>query len=529
MIGRFCIWPLLRALKCGAAGAKPIFRDTFAQIRPAVFWTPALVLILALGASLVDFDGFLAAATAANGWILDHFGWLFSVATFAAVVLIAFLFASPLGAARIGGEGAKPILSSWSWFAITLCTTIAIGILFWGTTEPIFHVTAPPAFTGFGPGSDEARRFALSALFLHWTVTPYALYTVPALAFALAFHTLGRQYSVGAAIYPGAGEPPRMFCDAVDALALFALVAGVAAALGAGVLSLTGGLKAALGVPDSPALRLALVAAIVGAFVASSASGLHRGIRFLSDINAKAFFALAAFIFLVGPTGEVLARGAAALADYVAGFVPASLNLDGRAGDPWTQSWTVFSFAQWLAWAPVTALFLGRIAVGYTVRAFILVNLVLPALFGMVWMTIFGAGAIEIDSRTGALSAALETGGPEAVVYAMFAALPFAPVVQALFVALVFISFVTAMDSTTHSVAEVCLKRAAPGGEHGPAGLRIKIFWGVLIGLISWTMTATTGVAGVRMLSNLGGLPGAFVLIGAGVVLVRLSAGARLR
>ncbi|MEQ8748811.1 MAG: BCCT family transporter, partial [Amphiplicatus sp.] len=134
-----------------------------------MFWTPALVLILALGASLVDFDGFLAAATAANGWILDHFGWLFSVATFAAVVLIAFVFASPLGAARIGGEGAKPILSSWSWFAVTLCTTIAIGILFWGTTEPIFHVTAPPAFTGFGPGSDEARRFALSALFLHWT------------------------------------------------------------------------------------------------------------------------------------------------------------------------------------------------------------------------------------------------------------------------------------------------------------------------------------------------------------------------
>ncbi|MEQ8935952.1 MAG: BCCT family transporter [Amphiplicatus sp.] len=495
-----------------------------------MFWTPALVLTLALAASLIDFGNFLAAATAANGWILDHFGWRFSIATFAAVVLVALVFVSPLGAARIGGAAAKPILSSWSWFAITLCTTIAIGILFWGTTEPIFHVTEPPAFTGFEAGSNEARRFALSALFLHWTVTPYALYTVPALAFALAFHNLGRQYSVGAAIYPGLNsEPPRAFCDAVDALALFALVAGVAAALGAGVLSLTGGLKAALGVEDSPALRLALVAAIVGAFVASSASGLQRGIRFLSDINAKAFFALAAFIFIVGPTSEVLARGAAGLIDYVVGLIPASLNLDGRAGDAWTQSWTVFSFAQWLAWAPVTALFLGRIAVGYTVRAFILVNLVLPALFGMLWMTIFGASAIEIDAGTGALSAALESGGPEAVVYAMFAALPFAHLVQALFVALVFISFVTAMDSTTHSVAEVCLKRAAPGGEHGPAGLRSKRFWGVLIGLISWTMTATTGVAGVRMLSNLGGLPGAFVLIGAGVVLIRLMMSARLR
>ncbi|MEE2690409.1 MAG: BCCT family transporter [Pseudomonadota bacterium] len=488
-----------------------------------MFWAPAVVLVLALTASLFDFDDFLAAATAANEWILAHFDWLFSVATFAAVALVALIFVSPLGAVRIGGKAATPILAPWSWFSITLCTTIAIGILFWGTTEPIFHVIAPPAFAGVEAGSDEARRFALSALYLHWTVTPYALYTVPALAFALAFHNLGRPYSVGSATYPHTDRnPPQFFCDAIDAFSLFALVAGVAAALGAGVLSLTGGLKAAFGVDDSPALRLVLVGMIVGAFVASSASGLHRGIRVLSDINAKAFFALAAFIFTVGPTGEMLARGGQAFIDYVAGFVPASLNLDGRAGDPWTRSWTVFSFAQWLAWAPITALFLGRIAVGYSVRAFILVNLMLPALFGMIWMTVFGASAIEIDSRTGALSAALKAGGPEAVVYAMFAALPLAGIVQAVFVGLVFISFVTAMDSTTHSVAEVCLKRAAPGGEHGPLGLRIKIFWGVLIGLISWTMTATTGVAGVRMLSNLGGLPGVLILIGSGGFLARL-------
>ncbi|GAB4517279.1 MAG: hypothetical protein Kow00133_01580 [Amphiplicatus sp.] len=214
--------------------------------------------------------------------------------------------------------------------------------------------------------------------------------------------------------------------------------------------------------------------------------------------------------------------GQSALA-YAQDFLPRSLDLGLGADGAWSRDWTIFYFANWLAWAPITAMFLGRIAVGYTVREFILVSLLAPAFFGMVWMTVFGGAALSIDRETqGALTAALDAGGPEAVMYALLRALPLTLAVTLVFVFSTFVSFVTAMDSNTHSIASVCLRARRHEDESQSARLWIKIFWGVLIGAVAWVMTSTKGVEGVRMLSNLGGVPGLVILIGCGAALARL-------
>lgn len=479
----------------------------------------------ALAFSLFDFDGFLASVTRANDWILARFDWLYSYASFGAVCLIVWTVFSPLGAVRIGGPDAKPILSRWNWFSITLCTTIAIGILFWGAAEPMFHVNGPPAFSGAEPHTDEAARFALSSMFMHWTITPYAIYTVPALAFALAHYNLGRPYSLSGPLSVAFGRAATGRAGAlIDAVGLYALVAGVAASLGAGVMTLSGGIEASTGLYDSTLLRFAITAAIVCVFVASSISGVQRGIKFLSDINTKFFFVLVVFVLAAGPTLQILALGAESIVDYIVKFVPRSLALGERSSDPWTHDWTVFYFANWLAWAPVTALFLGRISVGYTVREFILFNLAAPALFGAVWMTVFGGAAISTDAAGGALSAALDARGPESVIYALFDALPLSQTVIALFIFLTFVSFATAMDSNTHSITGVCLKGMKPGERRPKAERWVKIFWGALVGAVAFIMTSTTGIQGVRMLSNLGGLPGLFIMISMGAVIIVMRA-----
>ena len=158
-------------------------------------------------------------------------------------------------------------------------------------------------------------------------------------------------------------------------------------------------------------------------------------------------------------------------------------------------------------------------------REFILFSLVAPAVFGMAWMTIFGGAAIRLDlAGGGALTAALETSGPEAVMYALLDALPLTTLVVVTFIFTTFISFVTAMDSNTHSIASVCLKARRQEDEVRGAGLWIKIFWGVLIGAVAWIMTSTNGIDGIRMLSNLGGVPGLLILIGCGAAILRLLA-----
>jgi glycine betaine transporter len=516
--------PLALSLWRTPPGDAVIFRETVRSTRPLVFWPPVVLLLSALAFSLADFNDFYAAVSAAKDWILKYFGWLFSYASFAAVVLVVWVWFSPLGKVRIGGPHAKPILNRWNWFSITLCTTIAIGILFWGVAEPMFHFKAPPAFADAEPFTEKAANFAIASLFMHWTITPYAIYTAPALAFALAHYNLGRPYSlsgplsllIGKAATGRAGE-------LIDMLGLYALVAGVAAALGAGVMTLSGGLEAAASLHDTVLLRFIVTALIVIVFVASSISGLQRGIKFLSDVNTRFFFALLLFVFIAGPTLEILALGVKGLGDYAASFIPRSLALGERGGDQWTRDWTVFNFAQWMAWAPITALFLGRIALGYTVREFILFNLIAPAFFGGVWMTVFGGAAINLDAQLDhALAAALDERGPEAVIYALFNTLPFSHLVIVLFIGLTFISFVTAMDSNTVSISNICLKKMEPGETRPRAERWIKIFWGALIGAVAFIMTATTGIDGVRMLSNLGGLPGLFILIAMGAVIVTL-------
>lgn len=458
--------------------------------------------------------------------MLARFGWLFSLGSFAAVLLMAAVFVSPLGAVRIGGAEAKPILSRWNWFAITLCTTIATGILFWGAAEPMFHVAAPPAFAGVET-EREGARFALSTLYLHWSVTPYAIYATPALAFALAYYNRGGSYSLSGPLRLLIGRRADGAIGAgLDAFSLFALVAGVAASLGAGVMTLAGGLGAVAGAPDGALTRLVITIAIVLAYVASSLSGLQRGIKILSDINIRFFFFLCAFILLTGPTLAILQLGLESVGVYMRDFLPRSMGLGGENGllwnDQWTLDWTVFFFANWLAWAPITALFLGRISVGYTVREFLTFNLVLPAFFGMVWMTVFGGAAILINETDGGtLAAALQSDGPEAVIYVLLAALPLAGVMVVGFIATTFISFVTAMDSNTHSIAGVCLKPGAPDGLSGKPAVAVKIFWGVLIGAVSWVMTATNGIDGIRLLVNIGGVPGLIFLFGCGAVIVR--------
>ena len=496
------------------------------SVRPLVFWPPVILLLAALFFSLIDFTGFHAFATAANGWILSRFDWLFSAGSFAAVVMTAWIFFSPLGRVRIGGPTATPILSRWNWFAVTLCTTIAIGILFWGAAEPMFHINNPPSYEGIDARSDDAARFALSSMFMHWTITPYAIYTVPALAFALAHYNLGRPYSLsgplsilfGRAVLGRTGS-------LIDSVGLAALLAGASANLGVGAMTLAGGFHHVAGWGDGPGMRFAVIAAIVAFFVASSISGVQRGIRVLSDFNIKFFFLLAAFVLAAGPTLQIIGLGISGLADFVADFVPRSLALGERAGHEWTRDWTVFYFANWLAWAPITALFLGKIAVGYTVREFLLFNLLGPALFGALWMAVFGGATIGADLASGgALTAALDADGPEAVVYALFETLPLAGVIILAFIVLTFVSFVTAMDSNTHSITSVCLKGGVIEKERSKAELWVKIFWGALVGAVAWIMTSTTGIDGVRMLSNLGGLPGLFILIASGGVLIAMRA-----
>jgi len=204
---------------------------------------------------------------------------------------------------------------------------------------------------------------------------------------------------------------------------------------------------------------LAVVAIlIVAAFFISSASGLHKGIRILSDINTKIFIVLIMFVLIAGPTVAILEFGGRSILQYARELIPRSIMRQPFNNTAWLNSWTVFYFANWMAWAPLAALFLGKIARGYTVREYIVVNLIIPACSSILWMTIFGGFALNIEmNNPQLLNRILETLGPEHVLYAVLDFLPLAAFLALLVTLISFLSYVTAADSNMDVIANLCL------------------------------------------------------------------------
>ncbi|MBC6993765.1 BCCT family transporter [Neolewinella lacunae] len=486
----------------------------FKSLNLRVFLPPFLLLLVSSVLSMAYEASFLTQVNHLNAWILQHFDWLFSWATFSFLILILIIYFTPFANIKIGGKDAKPILSRWKWFSISLCTTIATGILFWGTAEPIYHLNSVPTGLGIENGSSEAAQFSMSTMFMHWTLTPYSIYTVASLLFAFSFYNLKNNFNLGALISPAFGKPiHRNALGLINVISLFALVAGMAASLGTGILTISGGLNALFDFRQSVGLNFGIMACIVVAFTISASSGLLKGIQLLSDYNIKAFIGIAFFVLIFGPIAQSFSLGIEGLGEYFTRFFERSTDVQSNIDTDWQRSWTVFYWANWLAWTPVTALFLGRISLGYTVRQFIHFNLFFPALFSALWMVIFSGTAIAFDQNMfpGLLQEVLQNEGAQSVIYAIFDKLPWTGVISIFFLFIVFISFVTAADSNTSALSSISSYNVSQENAEGAS--ITKILWGLIIGFVAFIMISYSGIDGIKMLSTIGGFPILFFMI----------------
>lgn len=277
------------------------------NIRHFVFWPPFLFLIAAAVLSFTNREAFIQGTTAANDWLIENVGWLFSLSGLLMLVVVIAVYFSPLGKVRIGGKNAKPILKLSNWIAITLCTTIAAGVTFWGIVEPIYHVTSPPESLGFAANSADAALFSMSTMYLHWTFTPYAIYCVPALMFAFAYYNMKKPFSLSSTLTPLFGERVLGgWGKTIDAISLYTLALGMAAAMGTSVLNLAGGIHYLTDISSSPILWAVISFAIMVTFIISASTGLMKGIRFLSDINFRVYIFIIIFMFITGPAAYIV-------------------------------------------------------------------------------------------------------------------------------------------------------------------------------------------------------------------------------
>ncbi|MTE21582.1 BCCT family transporter [Streptomyces sp. TRM43335] len=452
-------------------------------------------------------DNFSSVSTTALGWVLDNFGWLFSLAANLFLVLCAFFAISRFGRIRLGKDSDEPEFGNLAWIAMMFSAGMGIGLMFYGVGEPLTYYVTPPPFGDIESGSGAAERTALEYSFFHWTLHPWAIYGVAGLALAYVTFRKGRGNRISSVFVPLLGErrangwPGRV----IDLLAVFATVFGTATSLGLGALQVAKGLNLTVGWDDSRELQLLIILVLSAAFVVSAFSGIHRGIKWLSNMNVGLAALLMLFVFLLGPTVFILDAIPAGVGAYLQDLVTLSSRTGAFGDKDWLGTWTIFYWAWWLSWAPFVGTFIARISRGRTIREFLIGVLLVPSGATVVWFCVMGGSAMRLDATGEADMAGKLTDGVEASLFGLLDALPLGAVTSVIAMVLVMTYFITSADS-----ASLVMGSLTSGGALHPRSWLV-VTWGVLMAAVAAVLLVAGGLDGLKTGTILVALP--FVLV----------------
>jgi choline/glycine/proline betaine transport protein len=218
---------------------------------------------------------------------------------------------------------------------------------------------------------------------------------------------------------------------------------------------------------------------------------------------------LIAFLVLA-PTGFIMGILLTSTGDYLWNVIPMGFWIDSHADRDWQSWWTIFYWGWWIAWCPFVGLFIARISKGRTLREFCVCVLLIPSSVVLLWMCVFGGGAIGIDMlRDGGVVEAVNTDYSAGVFQAIqgmqvsWLVFPLTCLTTFLLVSW----FVTSSDSGTL----VMCTMLSMGDEHPP--IRFRIFWGLISGVVAGVLLLAGGLSALQTASIVAGLPISIALL----------------
>lgn len=495
---------------------------TKVAIRKPVFVTMLILYAVIIVVGLVWPETFANAEGGIVNFAASWFGWLYDLTALVLLgVCVWILFSKKYGSIKIGGANAKPTMSKWSWFVISLCGGIATGIVFWGIAEPITHFMSPiPLSAGaYEAGTATAALTAISTTYLHWGPVLYAFYCVAGIGIGIAVYNMKLPYRVCSCLYPILGEKAMgAIGTVVDILCLFGLAGGVSASLGVSAMQLGAGLGILTGLTPTNVVWTIILMTIVITFIISSYTGIGKGVRFLSDKNAKIYMGMMAFVIIFGPAKYILNMATEAFGLHINNFFIQATFLSTFEGDMWPTWWTINYWSFMIAYTPLIGMFLAKIARGRTLREFTLFNFLLPGAFGILWFGIFGSASIFYETNGGGIWDSMQNLGTESAVFAFFKNLPLSNIMSAIFMITAFLSVVTLADSMTTTISSLSIKSKSAATKEPPA--KIKIFWGIVMSALALINIVTannvgqvSGINATKQLAIVCAFPLLFVVV----------------
>ncbi|MEX0300877.1 MAG: BCCT family transporter [Leisingera sp.] len=458
-----------------------------------------------------------------RSWVEGALSWYYISSVIIILFACLFLMFSRFGSIRLGDDNAKPEFSRFSWFAMLFSASVSIGIMFFGVAEPLFYFDNSAGWgypnnpfadaAGHTEMNEQRAVDAVRVTNFHWGLHGWAVYTLTGLALGYFAFRKKLPLTFRSALYPILGE--RIYGPAghaVDLLAVFGTVFGIATSMGLGVNQMAHGMNVLFGIDPGTGTQVALVIIISIIATLSAVSGIGRGIKILSEWNIVLTIALILFFVIAGPTQWLAGFFLNATGDYVTQFLSMGFWTASASGDvAWQGGWTIFYWGWWLSWAPFVGMFIARISKGRTIREFMFGAMLVPTTMAFIWISIFGGNALffELNAEGGVGTAGLidmvnswNLGGT------LFGTIDrladggtLAWVISALTTFLLATWFITSSDSGTLVVTTIL----SMGNAHPPKMHRV--IWGAAQGLVAAVLLMAGGLSALQTAAIAAALP----------------------
>ncbi|MCG8567068.1 MAG: BCCT family transporter [Desulfobacterales bacterium] len=480
----------------------------------AIFW-PVLVTFLSLiTCALVYPDATGKTLTGIRNFLLFNFSWAFLLGVALVLFFCFYLALSDYGDLKLGKEDDVPDFSFTTWIAMLFSCGLGIGFVFYGVTEPLNHLYESSRVIDMGLAGKEAGvPKAIEISILGWGIHGWSLFALSAWAIAFPAYRQGKPMTVATGLYGILGDRcnTSIWGRLADGLGTLGTIGGNAAMIGLGVASISYGLETLFGLNLSNLGKAGVMMGLIIAYVISAATGVEKGIRYLSQANMilAACVLLLLLFFGHAPTQYLLNIFTQTLGGYFNHLVDHSFWADARSFEarPWLGWWIVFYWLWWISYIPFCGGFIARISKGRTLKEFIVGVLFVPTVMAILWFSIWGGSAAYAElNGIFPLWDTVKANG-EAGVYALLGSMK-----GGWWISLIVLINITIFAVTTSDSASFFIAMQMSKGRLNPSA-PMRVLWGVTLGGIGLCLLASGKLNAIKTMAIVMGAPFFFVVI----------------
>lgn len=428
-------------------------------------------------------------------WIALNMSVFYQGFAIGTLVFLAWLTFGRFGHIRLGGE--KPQYSTFSWAGMLFCAGTGASLLVWSGVEWVFHYNTPPF--GIEARSTEAIEWAAAYGPFHWGIAAWGFYALPTIAIAYSFYVKNvPRLRASASLRPilGRAGENSLLGRLVDLATMIALLGGAGTSLGVIAPTIAASIAELLGIQTSFLLELGVMILCISLFAISVYMGIDKGIKRLSDINVYLALSFLAYVLIAGPTIFILKSSVNTFGFMLENFVRMMTWTDPVGKQGFVESWTVFYWAWWIAFAPPIGIFVTRISRGRTIRQVVL-SMIFYGTLGC-WLFYFIIGnyslALELDEVI-SVTGSMTDNGMYVTVANILATLPFNTLTLSWFALVSVISVATTYDSASYTLASTATWKLQEGED--PARWH-RLFWAAVLGMLPIFMMFVGGLEVIR-------------------------------